>query len=219
MKRLILTIIVGVFVFSSVAVKGQNEPAAFRLGVKLGLSSSSFARDFQSNTNSRIAPTGGIAVEFQPIDLVSVSLDILYMEHGYSNRLLSSTPNIEENLAIYGVDVPLGVNIYPLGKKTSVIPRVFIGHSFGFNLFARADRFTQRGEIGGNPIYSTSWQNVTSRFRLLDFAATAGTGLLIPAEKGAFSLDFSYRIGYFDIMPSVGYTTTNTGFISIGYWF
>jgi hypothetical protein len=219
MKKLVIFTLVVFLVLISSKSYGQGEPNSIRFGFKMGMTSSTFARDFQPVFDPRIAPQIGLSIDYQVIDILSVSLDAMYMEHGISNHQIRSNPFVEENLAIYGIDAPLVINLYPLGMGTRAIPKFFAGNSFGFNLYERAVNYTKIGEVSGTPFFAKSLQKGSSDYKLLDFGAIFGTGLLIPSERGLFSIDCSYRIGYFDISNHVGTITTNTASISVAYWF
>ena len=217
-KKIVLFSLCPILALLSYAGYGQSELLPFRYGIKIGMTSSTFARDFQPLSTPRIAPLGGFSAEYQIIDILSVSIDALYIGHGVSNRQISSNPLVEESLAMHGIDAPLVVNIYPLGIGSRTIPNFFAGHSFGFNLYDLSYKYYQIGELNGVPFFAKSMQNVTSDYKLLDFGVLVGTGILILSERGSISIDFSYRVGYMDITNQFGKISTNTALVSFTYW-
>jgi len=206
-------------ILSTWSLFGQNELKTIRSGFKIGMTSSAFTRGYQIITDSHISPSAGIGLDIQLVEYLSVSLDALYVQQGATNLTLSSG-NGYENIAIHGIDVPLNLNFYPLGDDNAVVPRIFAGYSFGFNLFSRSTTFTEiEGLESFSPIYRKSKNNINSRYTIYNPGVLAGGGLLIPYGNKTFSVDFSYRVGYYNITKLFGETSTNTATILFGFYF
>jgi len=197
----------------------QTELKTIRYGFKIGMTSSAFTRGYQAITDAHIAPSAGIGFDIQLVENFSISFDALYLQQGFNNQLLGDNKGYE-NIAIHGIDVPLSLSFYPLGDDNAVVPRLFAGHSFCFNIFSRSTIFKKlEGFDSLSPIYSKSHDNVSSRYSFYSPGVVAGGGLLIPYGDKTFSVDFSYRVGYFNITKLVGETSTNTATILFGYYF
>lgn len=187
---------------------GGSSPIGY--GVKIGASMSDFVDHFDAKYSSfQPGVSAGVFGSYKVMDMLSVSLDLLYAQKG-ARKLDQSViydtqgplfdadyiSKVETNVLLQSAQADLRANIIlPLGND-AIVHRLVIGDSFGwiFNATATNDRKVLLGN------YSTvSKDNITERFARFDNAAFIGLGVDLDVSSYAVSIDFDYRPGLFNI--------------------
>jgi hypothetical protein len=218
MKKLsaaIIMVIMAIFcviVFSSQS-NAQDKPLTF--GAKVGISSSVFTRDFQAVSERLTGFSGGGFITYRITDFFAVGAELLYIQQGASGVILYDTlPSTSTTLTFHTIDLPV-LLFFNVPDINGVSPKLFIGHSFGYNINVTGRNRTQ---IDNDPImYVRGVHDMTNRYERLDFGAIAGVGVDFKTGKMVFSIDGRYRLGYTNMFlndfdkTSFGYLSLNVG--------
>jgi hypothetical protein len=207
--NLIIMAIFCVIIFSSQS-NAQDKPLNF--GVKVGISSSVFTRDFQAVSERLTGFSGGGFVTYKITNFFSVGAELLYIQQGASNIMLIDTlPNTSTNLTFHTIDLPV-LLFFHVPDMNGISPKFFIGHAFGYNVKVYGRNRTQ---INNDPVmYVRGTHDLTNRYERLDFGGIAGVGVDFKTSKMLFSVDARYRLGYLN-MFSDDFNQTSFGFVSL----
>jgi len=183
--------IVFILFFLSV-ISSFSQEKKITYGGKIGICNSTFAQDFQGYGNHKTGFTIGAFVSYRVTDYFYLSIEANYLQQGAANVYLDTSSSIS-NLTFHEIDIPVLLN-FNLPNFDKITPKIFIGHSFGFNVNVTSKN---RIPVLNEPlIYVKSSYNITQNYDLLDFAGVVGLGVDFKYEKMLFSVDARYRIGY-----------------------
>lgn len=188
----------------------QDKPLNF--GAKVGISSSVFTQECQDVSGRLTGFSAGGFVTYKITDFFSVGAELLYIQQGASNLILmDSIPNRSTNLTFHTIDIPV-LLFFNIPSTGEVIPKIFVGHSFGYNIYVRG---RNRLQIDNNPVIITkSTSDMTSQYERLDFAAVAGIGVDFKFINMVFTVDGRYRLGYTNMFLN-DFNKTSFGNVSL----
>lgn len=178
-----------------------GKPISF--GGKIGPAFSNFGKNFQNQFDPKMGiAVGGFAnVEF--FDGISVMPELLYQQLGAVNAVqkfgtvTNWTIYGPTNYTIHNIEAPILISIAPMGYSEKIVPRIFVGNSFGYLIKASAN---YRVYHNTNPdIYTYRRDDVTKEFSKLDLAAVFGFGINFKSDPVVYTFDIRYRMGYKNI--------------------
>jgi len=209
-------IVIAIFcsIYFSTHSNAQDKTLTF--GGRAGISSSVFTKDYQAVSERLTGIMFGGFGTYRITNFFSVGVELLYIQQGASNLLFIDTiiPGTTTNLTFHTIDIPV-LLIFNIPEMDKVNPKIFIGHSFGYNFRVNA---ASRMLLNDNPvIYANNYSDKTNRYERLDFGIVAGIGTDFKANNMIFTIDGRYRLGYTNIFlhnfdhTSFGYVCVSVG--------
>lgn len=214
-------------------------------GVKVGLSSSTFATNGQKleHTESLTGTAAGIFGEYKILDYLGATVEVLYVQEGTMrldpryvyyhttyNGDNGGTALTKENsnIRLHNIEIPVLVNYY-LPDMGDIKLKAFAGASFDFIMMAKAKNLlsVQWGNNESIVLSDRAKDDVTSSFEYYNIGAVIGAGV----TYDMFTLDvsfkwglrpinnlatFNYENGGDDFGPAREDFTTNTLLIKLG---
>jgi hypothetical protein len=218
------------FMISAVKSQEEGSSGAFSYGVKLGMTSSTFASQYQKleDAESMTGFTGGLYAKYMFNDKMGVSLEALYAMEGtmrlnpayiytyttYSNSTMSLT-KANSNVILHNIDVPVLFN-YTVADLSGVKLTVMAGVSFDYMLMAQAKNLLVYSITNTNTTTDGMYYNyITLPGRAVDDVSYAfkpynvGAQVGVAADFGLISADLSYKIGLMPINDLATYNLNN----------
>ncbi|MCS3784577.1 porin family protein [Salinibacter ruber] len=194
------------------SAKAQPEPGSVHLGVRGGLTQSTFDVD-QGSANSVSGFTGGLQVEYGINEALSVQLGFLYAERGADDITVQGGANTSDAFDLESDQISATYLDFPvLFKLTAPINAVEVSVMAGPSI-----NFVSDATLNGSSRQQALQSNapVTNRMLLYDFAGVVGGEVAVPVPRLAnveVALDGRYSYGFKNIEQTQGFDFRNQGF-------
>lgn len=215
MKRLNLLKIALSLIFIApimLSVNAQKDDKPLSFGARIGSNSSGFTQNYEVFTGKRLGFTGGGFVEFKPIKMFGVSLEVNYSQQGayhLDGRYIYTPPEVStitiyknySDIRLQNLNIPILLNFRPL-TEGNITPVFTAGFAFDFILGAKATNWLYTYNNNSN-IYETlpeqSTDNVSDRFKKFNCGPVFGLGIDFTEKQITYSIGMRYSIGLINI--------------------
>lgn len=197
---------------SSLPAQAQNTPGSVHLGVRGGITQSTFDVD-QGDASGTSGFAGGLQVEYGINEALSVQLGFLYAEKGAENITAQGGPNTSDAFDLEGDRISTTYLDFPvLFKLTAPIDVVEVsamaGPSINFVSDATLNGSDRQGDLQSN-------EPVSNRVLLYDLAGVVGGEIAVPVPRLAnveVAVDGRYSYGFKNIEQTQGFDFRNQDF-------
>jgi hypothetical protein len=214
-SRKLLIIALSFLVLDTVvlSVKAQNPDKPITFGARLGVNSSGFTQNYEVFTNKKTGFLVGGFVEFHPIKMAGISLDLNYAQQGayhfdpnyiYTPAELNPVNNTRKvftDIQLNTLTIPVLFNFRPV-TEGNITPVLSLGIAFDFILSATANNWISLYDPTTalyRTLPTTNKENISSRFKNFNYGPVAGIGIDFAEKNIKYSFGLRYSLGLNDI--------------------
>jgi hypothetical protein len=215
-------------VFALVNTQAQQDDKPLTYGFRIGTNSSGFTQNYEVFTQSKLGFTGGGFIEYQPIKMAGISIEVNYSQQGayhfdpnyiYTPAELSDGTNkIYSDIKLQTIEVPLLFNFRPL-TEGNITPVFSLGFAFDYILSASSNNWVSITDANNftYTLPTTNKEDVSSRFQSYNYGPVGGLGIDFIEKQIKYSIGVRYSIGLNDIDNSAYLNNVTSNYYRFHY--
>lgn len=174
---------------------GSSSAQDYSVGLKVGVSSTTFSGTSDTPLSWRSALAGGFVFGASFGDFVKIQPEMIYTVKGATAEnvtILGEPTNLDAIFSIAYIDLPLLLHLYPVQRR-NIYPKIFAGPMYSYQLEASVETI----EPGGNS-QTESDESVDGS----DYGFVVGAGIDFDYRGERVTFDARYLFGQSNIRSS-----------------